>query len=98
MRSTALLLLLFIGLIFIAQAKGEKFQEGIIMTGENKSSWPELVGLSGEAAKTRLEQEMPAMKVQVVPYGSMVTEDYREDRVRIYLDDQGKVVKAPEIG
>jgi hypothetical protein len=84
--------------LVIAQAEGGKIKEGIIMTGKNKSSWPELVGLSGDAAKTRLEQERPGMEVQVVPDGSMVTMDYREDRVRIYTDGQGQVVKAPRIG
>jgi hypothetical protein len=101
MRGTSLFLLIFIGLIFIAQAKiGEKgkVKEGIIMADKNKTSWPELIGLSGEAAKTRLEEENPGKEVDVVPDGSMVTMDYREDRIRIYTDGEGKVVKAPKFG
>ena len=34
-----------------------------------------------------------------VPHGSMVTQDYRQDRVRIFVDKKSNtVVKIPKIG
>jgi hypothetical protein len=36
--------------------------------------------------------------VHVVPENSMVTMDFREDRVRIFVDGEGKVVSAPTLG
>jgi hypothetical protein len=69
------------------------------MSANAKRSWPELVGLSGESAKPRILSDRPDIqKVQIIPYGSMVTADYRLDRVRIYVDQQGKVTQPPNIG
>ena len=36
--------------------------------------------------------------VQVMPPGSMMTMDYRTDRVRVRVDAQGKVTSPPSIG
>ena len=35
--------------------------------------------------------------VHLVPPDSMVTTDYRTDRVRIYVDERGKVVYPPNV-
>jgi hypothetical protein len=72
-------------------------EEGEIMTN-TRTEFPEVVGMTGEAAKATLISEFPTMAVQVVPYGSMVTMDYREDRIRIRLDENGMVSKTPRIG
>lgn len=64
-----------------------------------KTSWPELVGVDGEAAKATVEKENTDLsQVVVIPADSMVTMDYREDRVRIFVDEEGKVARAPSIG
>ncbi len=69
------------------------------MSANAKQSWPELVGLSGESAKSRILSDRSDIKeVEIIPYGSMVTEDYQLDRVRIYVDQQGKVAQSPCIG
>ncbi len=62
------------------------------------SSFPELVGLTGEEAKADLERKYPNLNVFVVPDGSPVTMDYREDRVRIFVNEEGKVGYPPHIG
>eukprot|EP00339_Tiarina_fusa_P016542 CAMPEP_0117016380 /NCGR_PEP_ID=MMETSP0472-20121206/12920_1 /TAXON_ID=693140 ORGANISM="Tiarina fusus, Strain LIS" /NCGR_SAMPLE_ID=MMETSP0472 /ASSEMBLY_ACC=CAM_ASM_000603 /LENGTH=68 /DNA_ID=CAMNT_0004720411 /DNA_START=289 /DNA_END=495 /DNA_ORIENTATION=- len=68
------------------------------MSSQN-TSWPELVGMTGQDAQATLRTEHPDWTIQVIPDGSMVTMDYREDRVRIFVDaNDGKVVKAPTIG
>jgi hypothetical protein len=63
-----------------------------------KTSWPELVGTRGTYAQRVINSERPDLTVQIVKYGQMVTMDYREDRVRIYLNQSGKVGSTPTIG
>ena len=61
-------------------------------------AWPMLVDVTGEAAKTQIEAGNPGMTVEVVAFGMMVTMDYREDRIRIFVDEQGLVKKPPRVG
>ena len=63
-----------------------------------KTKFPELVGKSGEEAKTELQQLHPDWTIQVMPENSMMTMDYRTDRVRIFVNSENKVVKPPMIG
>ena len=73
-------------------------------TNNKLQQWPELnlVGSTGEDAKfailaatTTKEEEM---NVFILPEDSMVTMDYRTDRVRIFVNEEGKVVRQPKIG
>jgi hypothetical protein len=69
------------------------------MVVDPKQQWPELVGVDGDVAKTTIAQENPSITtIQVLPKDSMVTMDYRTDRVRIFVDDNNKVVRTPIIG
>ena len=64
-------------------------------------SWPALVGTDGEAAIATIRAQrpdLPAKNVQAVPQGAMVTMDFREDRVRVFVEEDGKVARAPRIG
>ncbi|KAI3432572.1 hypothetical protein D9Q98_004121 [Chlorella vulgaris] len=65
-----------------------------------KHLWPELVGQPAEAAKAALVQELPANSlVLLVPENSMMTMDFRTNRVRIiYSKATGLVVSPPRIG
>lgn len=72
-------------------------QDGEIMAN-TRTEFPEVIGMTGDAAKATLETEFPTMNIQVLPYGSMATMDFREDRIRIKLDENGVVSKAPRIG
>jgi hypothetical protein len=65
--------------------------------GDDKTSWPELVGKEGSEAKGLVEKE-GIKTVDVIPERSMVTMDYRTDRVRIFVDKEGKVTAAPRVG
>jgi predicted MarR family transcription regulator len=61
-----------------------------------KTSWPELVGKSIEEAKKTILKDRPDVKtVEVFPVGAKVTEDFRLDRVRIFVDT---VAEIPRIG
>jgi len=72
-------------------------------TNSNKlRQWPELdlVGYTGEDAKFAIlaATKDEEMNVFIVPEDSMVTMDYRTDRVRVFVNDEGKVVRQPKIG
>ncbi len=51
-----------------------------------KTSWPEAVGMTGEAAKALIEKEF-AGKVHLMPSGCMMTADYQTSRVRVFVSD-----------
>ena len=73
------------------------------MAEDEKATWPEknLVGVTGEEAKAAVlagKSEILEANVHILPHDAMVTEDYREDRVRIFVGDDGKVVRQPMIG
>ena len=38
------------------------------------------------------------VQAMCIPEGSMVTMDFRTDRVRVFVDGQGKVAQAPHRG
>jgi hypothetical protein len=64
--------------------------------------WPELdlVGYTGEDAKFAIlaATKDEEMSVIIIPEDSMVTMDYRTDRVRVFVNEEGKVVRQPKIG
>ena len=63
-----------------------------------KNSWPELVGQDATEAKEQLEKETN-MDVFLVSTGSVMTMDFRTNRIRITFDPKtNKVVKAPRVG
>ncbi|BDA47862.1 probable wound-induced proteinase inhibitor 1 at C-terminar half [Coccomyxa sp. Obi] len=59
-----------------------------------KQEWPELVGTNALAAKAKLKAET-GLNVVLVPQGSVVTTDYRADRIRIYFDPDTYLVVQP---
>ena len=63
-----------------------------------KSSWPELVGVEGKVAEATIERENPLVNAIIVPEGSAVTQDFRLDRVRVWVDKYGIVFQVPTIG
>lgn len=67
---------------------------------KTRRQWPELVGKDGEEAKqVIIATGGPGIKsVDIIPEGSMVTFDFRSDRVRISVDSCGKVAKTPIVG
>jgi hypothetical protein len=63
--------------------------------GSAKTSWPEVVGLTIEEAKKVILKDKPDADIVVLPVGSIVTPDYRPDRVRIFVDT---VAQTPHVG
>jgi len=62
-------------------------------------SWPakDLIGMTGDEAKAEVLAVDATLNVEVLPHDAIVTEDYRLDRVRIFVED-GKVVRQPTVG
>jgi len=68
------------------------------LQAESAGPWPELLGLAGSEAK-RIVKEIGGVKiVHVLPENSLVTMDFRVDRVRIFVDAEGRVSRVPSIG
>ncbi|CAM4759371.1 unnamed protein product [Rotaria magnacalcarata] len=60
---------------------------------ETPRSWPDLVGKDGNEVVEKIKRET----VHVVMPGSMLTMDYRTDRIRVHVDEQGKVQYPPTV-
>ncbi|XP_047042532.1 subtilisin-chymotrypsin inhibitor WSCI-like [Lolium rigidum] len=69
--------------------------QGSTATGGNKTSWPEVVGMSVEEATKVILKDKPEAQIVVVPAGSPVTLDYRIDRVRLFVDT---IAEVPRVG
>lgn len=64
----------------------------------SKREWPDLVGTDATEAKESLEKGT-GLTVLLVKAGSMVTMDFRTNRIRIWYDPTtNKVIKAPKVG
>lgn len=65
----------------------------------HRMHFKDMIGHPGEEMKANIQHHHPEItEVHVVPQGSPVTMDFRPDRVRIYVDENGLVVKAPRPG
>lgn len=63
--------------------------------------WPECVGMTGDDCASMIRSvasDLSPSNVVVMNVNSMMTMDYRTDRVRIMVDDDGKVVRSPSRG
>jgi len=100
MRIQAVLLLcLAITCAFLPVLEAEQLgDKDITMNTGGKQTWPELVGKPYAEAEAVIKRDAPELKVSKVKPGSMMTMDYREDRVRVFVDNDDKVEKAPSLG
>lgn len=60
-----------------------------------KRSWPEVVGMTMEEAKAAILKDKPDADIVVLPFGTAVPEDFRFNRVRIFVDT---VAETPRVG
>ena len=56
------------------------------------------MGADGEAAAAAIGLACPQLSAEVCPAGTMITMDYREDRVRVHLTPEGMVAYEPALG
>lgn len=46
----------------------------------------------------KIKQERPDLVIQTIPAGSIITMEFRNDRVRVTADDNDVVVDIPKVG
>lgn len=76
------------------QCSGVHGQLGALTVEWLSQEWPELVGTNVLVAKAKLKAET-GLNVVLVPQGSVVTTDYRADRIRVYFDPDTSLVVQP---
>lgn len=69
----------------------------------SEKSWPDknLEGMTGEEAKAEVlggNKNLLEKDIHILPHDAMVTMDYNEERVRIFVGDDGRVVRQPMVG
>ncbi|CAI9115159.1 OLC1v1015996C1 [Oldenlandia corymbosa var. corymbosa] len=64
----------------------------------NKVEWPELIGMDGQKAKAIAQTENPAVTVFLVRSDAIITWDICCNRLRIFVDINGKVYDTPLVG
>ena len=68
------------------------------MLNEEKWRWPELVGMDGEQAAKKIQQENLSLYVILMPRGEIrASTDFVPDQVRVFVDHCGKVNLIPRI-
>ncbi|OIS98054.1 PREDICTED: trypsin inhibitor 1-like [Nicotiana attenuata] len=67
--------------------------------GVKKETWPELLGVPAKLARETIEKEEATLtNVQTVLNGRFVTQDFRCDRVRLWVNVLDFVVQTPRVG
>eukprot|EP00571_Detonula_confervacea_P015101 CAMPEP_0172309672 /NCGR_PEP_ID=MMETSP1058-20130122/10394_1 /TAXON_ID=83371 /ORGANISM="Detonula confervacea, Strain CCMP 353" /LENGTH=109 /DNA_ID=CAMNT_0013022341 /DNA_START=36 /DNA_END=365 /DNA_ORIENTATION=+ len=71
--------------------------------GNDGLTWPDkdLVGMTGDEARAAVlagVSTLSASKIEILPEDAMVTMDFVQDRVRIFVSDDGKVARQPHLG
>ena len=62
------------------------------------TGWSHLVGKKGTEAQEYILKEHPQKKVVIVKHNNPVTMDFSTERVRVFVDDSGNVVRTPTVG
>ena len=57
------------------------------MEQSQQLDFSQLVGLDVDVAVSKIKEMDASLSVQAIPEGSMVTMDYRTDRVRVFFDE-----------
>ncbi|CAF1255888.1 unnamed protein product [Rotaria sordida] len=63
-----------------------------------RESWPGLVGMPADEAVVVIQRQKPYLEVIPVPEGSRIAMDFRQDRVRVFFDDDYLVSSVPRVG
>lgn len=90
---SSILVLTFV-LVFIASGAMSSRE----MNDGKKDKWPEHLGELGTDASVKIQEAFPNLRVSVLPEDAMVTMDFRLDRVRVFVDSNGRVSKVPSLG
>jgi len=86
-----LLLIIFILLVVMSTAE----------TVSSETSHPDfhhLINMKGNEAVDIIKKNHPHINVILVNQNAMMTMDYRQDRIRVFVDDAGNVSRPPRVG
>lgn len=64
----------------------------------DKFEWPEVVGKQGSAAEEVIRSENEELYTETIEPGIAIRPDFQVKRVRILLDEEGRVKETPRIG
>jgi hypothetical protein len=71
----------------------------MITMSQYQGPWPKCVGMSGDDCVSYIESNAKDVSnAVVVPPESMLTADFRKDRVRVFVDSYGIVNAVPGRG
>ena len=80
----------------MSASEGTLKSEGSTSSAER---WGHLVGKKGSEAQEYIKKERPDLQNVVIVSSNMpVTMDFSKDRVRVFVDDSGNVVRTPIVG
>ena len=67
---------------------------------KHEGPWPECVSMTGSECSRLIQTYAEDVRgnVQILNVNTMVTMDFRTDRVRIFVDDDGIVARIPRRG
>ncbi|TVU33596.1 hypothetical protein EJB05_25421, partial [Eragrostis curvula] len=65
---------------------------------QQKTSWPEVVGMAATPAVTKIMQDRPDVAVEVLPPGTHLLPGANPKRVRVFINGLGAVAKTPRVG
>lgn len=68
------------------------------MTYRRSGPWPECVGESLDKCVGLIEASSEDVTVEAIYPDEMYTEDFRVDRVRVFVDSDQVVLKIPQLG
>ena len=81
-----------------ANAKLAKETRARTALSATRTEWPEVVGMTPDAARIVILATRPTLDVSMLPYGGVVSTEYNANRVRVFYDNTtGRVLLAPFI-
>eukprot|EP00275_Glaucocystis_incrassata_P000260 EC118467.1.p2 GENE.EC118467.1~~EC118467.1.p2 ORF type:complete len:100 (+),score=17.51 EC118467.1:134-433(+) len=99
MKTVLFLAVLCIGLSVAAARGGRRLLvEDDDIREKKGTEWPHLVGQHVEKVKEAILAEFPGLNIIIVPKDLVVTMDYRETRVRLFVDENNIVMRTPRTG
>ncbi|CAI7771236.1 unnamed protein product [Closterium sp. NIES-54] len=63
----------------------------------SNDAFPDVVGMTGAEARKYFQASAPHWNVAIIPSGAMITGDFQEDRVRVFVDKAG-IVQRTQVG
>ena len=64
----------------------------------SQTDFHHLINMKGNEAVDIIKKNHPHINVILVNQNAMMTMDYRQDRIRVFVDDNGNVSKLPRVG